>query len=180
MGKPDSLSRCLGEEKSRIDGNFFDKGQLLDLENDDVEEEEDAEDVALEGIDVVTWEKMNRLWVVLQEHRLEVLYQHHDSQVAGHWRRHQTQELVSRNFIWDKYSEDVARYVAGYVECQKSKVDRHCRHIKLVPIPTRERPFEKIVIDFVGELPESKGFYAILVVPDRFTKVQHYILAKKT
>jgi len=33
-------------------------------------------------------------------------------------------------------------------------------------------------MDFVGELPESEGFNAILVVTDQFTKVQHYIPAK--
>ena len=38
----------------------------------------------LEGIDVATGEKINRLWVVQQEYRLEVLHQQHDSQVAGH------------------------------------------------------------------------------------------------
>ena len=82
-----------------MDAHFFNEGQLMDLENDDVGEEEDAEDVELEGVDVATWEKKNGLCVVPQEHRLEVLQQHHDSQVAGHWRRHRTQELVSRNFI---------------------------------------------------------------------------------
>ena len=76
---------------------------MLDLENDDVGEEEDTENVELEGIDVATWEKKNGLWVVLQEHRLEVLMQYHDSQVAGRWGRYRTQELVSRNFIWDKW-----------------------------------------------------------------------------
>ena len=35
-------------------------------------------------------------------------------------------------------------------------------------------------MDFVCELPESKGFYAILVVTDRFTKVQHYLAEKTT
>jgi len=35
-------------------------------------------------------------------------------------------------------------------------------------------------MDFVGELPESEGFNAILVVTDRFTKVQHYLPAKTT
>ena len=35
-------------------------------------------------------------------------------------------------------------------------------------------------MDFVGELPESEGFNAILVVTDRFTKVQHYLAAKTT
>jgi len=50
----------------------------------------------------------------------------------------------------------------------------------LVPIPTGERPFEEIAIDFVGELPESEGFNAILVITDRFTKVQPYIPPKTT
>ena len=47
-------------------------------------------------------------------------------------------------------------------------------------MPTGQRPFEEIAIDFVGELPESESFNAILVVTDRFTKVQHYIPAKTT
>ena len=47
-------------------------------------------------------------------------------------------------------------------------------------MPTGERPCEAIAMDFVGELPESEVFNAILVVTDRFTKVQHYILAKTT
>ena len=67
-----------------MDAHFFDEEQLLNLENDDVGEEVDAEDVELEGIDVATWEKKNGLCVVLQEHRLEVRRQHHDSQLAGH------------------------------------------------------------------------------------------------
>ena len=54
MGKPDGLSRYSGEEKSGIDAHFFDEGQLLDLENDNVREEEKSEAVELEGIDVVT------------------------------------------------------------------------------------------------------------------------------
>ena len=84
MGKPDSLSRHLVEEKAKMDTYFFDAGRLLDLENDDVGEEEVAEDVELEEIDAATWEKKIGLWVVPQEHRLEVLRQNHDSQVAGH------------------------------------------------------------------------------------------------
>ena len=99
LGKPDGLSRRSGEVKSGIDLHFFDEGQLLNLENDYAGEEEDTQDVELQGIDVATWEKKNGVCVVPQEHRLEVLGQHHDSQVAGHWRRHRTQELVSQNFI---------------------------------------------------------------------------------
>ena len=100
--------------------------------------------------------------------------------MAGHWGRHRTQELVSRNFTWHRWSEDVANNVVGYIKCQKSKADRLSRQAKLVPMPTGERPFEEIAMNFVGELPQSEGFYAILVVTDRFTKVQHYLPAKTT
>ena len=84
IGKPDGLSGCSGQEKYGMDRDFFDEVQLLDLANNDMRQEEDMEDVELEGIDVATWEKKNRLWVVLQEYRLEVLRQRLDSQVSGH------------------------------------------------------------------------------------------------
>jgi len=96
MGKADGLSRRSGEEKSRMEARFFDEGQLLDLEEDDTEERRDADDVELEAIDVASWEKRNGLWIVPEEHKLEVLRQHHDTQVAGHWGRYRTQELISR------------------------------------------------------------------------------------
>ena len=82
--------------------------------------------------------------------------------------------------MWDKCLEDVARYVAACVKCQKSKGDRHGKQTKLAPMPTQELSFEEIAIDFVGELPESETFHAILVVIDWFTKVQPYISAKTT
>jgi len=47
-------------------------------------------------------------------------------------------------------------------------------------MPTGECPFEEIAIDFVGELLESEGFNAILIITDQFTKIYHYILAKTT
>ena len=56
--------------------------------NHDVGEEQDVEDLELERIYMATCEKKNRLWEVPQEHRLKVLQQHHNSQVAGDWRRH--------------------------------------------------------------------------------------------
>ena len=37
MGKPDSLSRCLEKEKFRMEVQFLNKGQLLNLEEDNNE-----------------------------------------------------------------------------------------------------------------------------------------------
>jgi len=109
-----------------------------------------------------------------------VLRQYHDSQVPGYWRRHQTQELISRNFILDKWQEDIGRYIARYARCQKEKADRHSRQTKLVPMPSGEHTIKEIAMNFIGELLESEGFNAILVITDWFTKIQHYILTKTT
>ena len=47
-------------------------------------------------------------------------------------------------------------------------------------MPKRKHSIEAIAIDFVRELPESEAFYAIPVVTDWFTTVEHYMLAKTT
>ena len=52
--KPGGLSRCSEEEKYGMDTDLFNKGQLLDLEKDDIGKEKDAENMELEGIDVAT------------------------------------------------------------------------------------------------------------------------------
>jgi len=64
-----------------MEARFFDEGQLL---VDGEDEELDAEDMELPGIDVSTWEKRDGLWVVPAEFRADVLWQPHDSEVAGH------------------------------------------------------------------------------------------------
>ena len=98
MSKPDALSKRSGQEKSGMDAKFFEQGQLLDLEKDEIDNEDNVDDIELDGREVSKWDKRNRLCLVPEEHRLEVLQQHHDSQVAGHCGRHRTQELVTRNF----------------------------------------------------------------------------------
>jgi len=60
------------------------------------------------------------------------------------------QELVSRNFVSDKWQEDVANYVAGCIWCQKAKVDRNSKQTRLVSMPIWERPLEEIAMDYVG------------------------------
>ena len=82
MCKPDGLARCSEEEKSEMEAYFFNEGQLLNLKNNYIRDEEDLEDVELEGIDIPTWKRKNWFSVVLQEHRLEVLRQHHDGPVV--------------------------------------------------------------------------------------------------
>ena len=169
MGKPDVLTRRSGDEKSGAEERMFKEGQLHQIDDtkakadsgdklqvikdvvpadllalDGINPEDvdmEAQDIALEGIDCAAWERnADGLLKVPEEYKKEVLRQCHDSKVAGHWDRHRTQELVSRDFIWDGWREDVTRYVASYQRCQRSKSDRHARQTKLIPMPRGNRP----------------------------------------
>ena len=73
MGKPDGLSGRSAEEKSGMDAKFCEEGQLLDLGEDENDNEGNADDIELAGIDVSKWDKRNGLWMVSEEHRLKVL-----------------------------------------------------------------------------------------------------------
>ena len=129
--------------------------------------------------DVASWERNQEgLLIIPPEYRTTILHQCHDSQVAGHWGRHQTQEIISRDFIWNGWMEDVARYVARCPRCQRAKADRHSKKTKLVSMPTGERLWEEIAMDFIGELLESNGYNNILMITNHFRKMQHYIPAK--
>ena len=176
MGKPDALTRRMGHEKSGADERNFAPGQLMELVG---HENENIEDVEFEGIDCVNWDKDEAGLLKVPENYInDILRQCYDSKIAGHWGRARIQELVSRNFTWHNWRKDVIHYVATCKACQMNKADRHAKQTKTIPMSIRNRPFEEIAMDFVGELPESEGFNAILVITDRSTKVQHYIPAK--
>ena len=175
MGKPDALTRCTGDEKLGLEERMFKQNQLLALDGINAE---DILDVHIEGINCLSWERSpNALLIVPQQYRPEILRQCHDSKVAG---RQRMQELVSLDFVWEGWREEVTQYVALCQKCQRSKFDHYVCQTKLVPMPTGSRPWEEIAIDFIGELPESEGFNAILVITDRFTKMQRYIPALTT
>ena len=116
--------------------------------------------------------------------RAEVLRQHHDDVLAGHFGRARTLELVGRKYYWPGLSRDVKDYVAGCDACQRSKAPRHKPHGLLQPLQAATRPLGDITMDFITGLPPSKScgqvYDAILVIVDRFTKIARYVPVRKT
>ena len=165
------ISRHIGNAEARVFEQLLVKGQALVLED----QEESAR-----GLDISGWEKKDGLWVVPAKHQDLVLGPYHDSKIAGYWGKHQTRELVFQNFVWKNWTESMDAWVASCGKCQRAKADWHSKKTKLTPMLTGTMPFEDIVMDFIGELPESEGHNAILVVTDRFTKMQLYIPSKTT
>jgi hypothetical protein len=48
----------------------------------------------------------------------------------------------------------------------------------LQPLPILEGLWENVSMDFMVSLPPSKGFDAIMVVVDQFSKMAHFIPTK--
>jgi hypothetical protein len=107
--------------------------------------------------------------------RRAVLELMHDSPFAGHWGRRRTQELVRRYFVWDMLNADVERYVAACDSCQRDKNAHHRPYGMLKSLEVPEKPWESISMDFISGLTNVDGYNAILVVVDRFSKMNIYI-----
>lgn len=105
----------------------------------------------------------------------DILVTCHDSVTAGHFGTFKTHELVSRSYHWPKLRQFVKKYVTSCDTCQRNKSSRHKPYGLLQPLPVPVLPWSSISMDFIVQLPESKGHTSILVVVDRLTKMAHFI-----
>lgn len=71
----------------------------------------------------------------------------------------------------------IANFVAACHICQKSKYQASSLGF-LQPFSIPNAIWEELSMDFIVELPKSKGFDAILVVVDMLSKNEHFILIK--
>ena len=107
--------------------------------------------------------------------RADIQRAHHDSPTTGHPGRWKTLELVSRNYWWPGLPGYTARYVRGCDTCNRTKSFPTKKVGKLSPNRVPDRRWQIISVDVIGELPESRGYNAILVVVDRLSKRIHAI-----
>jgi transposase InsO family protein len=73
--------------------------------------------------------------------------------------------------------EDVAQYIWNCYTCARAKLSHQSKAGILKPLDPPANTWEEVSIDFVTGLPTSKkGNDTILVVVDRLTEMQHFIL----
>src|SRR6266446_2756488 len=84
-------------------------------------------------------------------------------------------ELVSRNYWWPGLSRYITKFVAGCDACNQTKTFPTQKVGKLIPNKVPDQCWQVISVDMIGELPESKGYNAILVIVDRLSKRIHAI-----
>lgn len=87
-----------------------------------------------------------------------------------------TLELLSGRYWWPRMRADIQRYVMSCTACAKAKVSRTFPAGKLMPLPTPQRPWSHLSIDFITDLPKSDEMTTIVTIVDRFSKTLRLIL----
>ena len=117
--------------------------------------------------------------------RRALIERFHDAPLAGHFGRQRTLELIQRHFHWEGIEKDVREYTVRCKQCQWTHAKRHRPYGKLQSLETPTEPWTHLSMDFVTDLPPSKGrmriaYDAILVITDRLTKYAMYTPTMKT
>ena len=112
--------------------------------------------------------------------REDIIRLHHGTPLAGHPGRYKTHELITRNYWWLGIMRDIRKYVEGCEKCQRAKPIRQKPHNVLHPHGVPSEPWQVIMVDLIGELPESQGYNGICVFVDKFTKQIHAIPTNMT
>src|SRR5258708_25114785 len=84
-------------------------------------------------------------------------------------------ELVSQNYWWLGLSRYIAKFVTGCDACNWTKTFPMQKVGKLIPNKVPDRCWQVISVDRIRELPDSKGYNAVLVVVDCLSKRIHAI-----
>src|SRR5260221_14593256 len=100
---------------------------------------------------------------------------HHGATITGHPRQWKMLELVSQNYWWPGLSRYVTKFVAGCDGCNWTKTFPMQKVGKLITNKVPDQCWQVISVDMIGELPDSKGYNAVLVEVDCLSKRIHAI-----
>jgi transposase InsO family protein len=106
--------------------------------------------------------------------RRGIIYDHHDTPVAGHPGGEKTLRAVKSLYWWPKMEAEIKAYVHTCASCQRNKPVNKKPNGKLHPLPIPGDKWESVSMDFITQLPKTKGpiqYDAIVVFVDRLSKM---------
>ena len=96
----------------------------------------------------------------------EILEMNHDHMLAGHLGIAKTLSRLQRQYVWPGMRKDVETHINSCLICARRKAYGQ-RKAPLHPIPPADKVWERIAMDIVGPLQESRnGNKYILVISD--------------
>ena len=106
-----------------------------------------------------------------KEQRSQLIVEAHSSALGGHKGVTKTYNRIRENFFWENMKVDIQKYIQGCLQRQIKKLVRVKTKNPMVITDTPTTAFEKISMDIVGPLPETKsGNLYILIIQDNFSK----------
>ncbi len=111
--------------------------------------------------------------------RTQVIQQVHDIPSYRHPGITASIQLLSNKFWWFTLHTDVIVFINNCVTCNTSESSKQMPAGLLQLLPVPQRPWSHIAIDFITDLPNSKGSTTILMVIDRFSISCHLITLPK-
>ncbi|GIL89322.1 hypothetical protein Vretifemale_17151, partial [Volvox reticuliferus] len=98
---------------------------------------------------------------------------------------HRTLSAIAARYWWPHMSRSIQAYVKSCATCQRTKPSTQAPPGLLQHLPTPNRPWTHVSIDFITNLPPSKGldgrtYTAIFTCVDLFTKQAHFTPTSKS
>ncbi|MBW0559909.1 hypothetical protein O181_099624 [Austropuccinia psidii MF-1] len=94
---------------------------------------------------------------------------------AGHPGQEKTLKLVKLDFHWSSMTQFIKDYVLSCQKCSRSKNSHHKKFGLLKPPSIPNSPWIFLSMDFITQLLLSSSFDSILVIVDRFSKMEVFI-----
>ncbi len=112
------------------------------------------------------WYKQNRFYVPEGRMRDVLLKECHDSPLRSHGGAKRTTTFLKKSYYWPNLKDDVKESVRTCLTCQQNRTFNKKQAGLLQPLPIPEGLWESVSMDFMVNLPPSRGFDAIMVVVD--------------
>jgi hypothetical protein len=109
----------------------------------------------------------------------KLIWESHYSLVEGHFCVKSTVAVLQKHFYWSKLRRYVDKYIRSCIACVISKPTTKKQGM-YTPLPTPDRPWESISMDYMsGLLSTKRGNNFIFVVFDHFSKMEILAACKK-
>lgn len=113
----------------------------------------------------------NKIIILEEKEDQEVVIKSfHDSILGGHLGIQATIDKIQKQYFWNGMGKDIKKYINNCITCKTNKITTHTK-MPMHITTTATMPFEKIIMDCVGPITESKlGNRFMVTFQDDLTK----------
>jgi hypothetical protein len=111
--------------------------------------------------------------------RAKLIWEDHYSRVEGHFGVEKIVAMLQKYFYWPRLRQEVNKYIKACTTCAIAKPTIKKQGL-YTPLPTLDRSWESISMDYMSGLPSTKqGNDYVFVVVDHFSKMAILVAYKK-